>query len=64
MVYLKLFRIFSIICKYCLSVNTAFELDELPRAVLFGFRSRCAGSHMVLLYIQLFEAAFEACYNL
>lgn len=63
-IYLKLFRIFSIICKYCLSVNTAFEADELSRAVLFGFQCRCAGTHMVLLYVQLSEAAFETCYNL
>lgn len=44
---------YSVICKYYLSVNTAFEADKVPRAGVFCFQSRYAGIHMVLLHVWL-----------
>lgn len=48
----------SIILEYYLSIDTAFELDKLPRAGLFCF---CADRKFQweLRHVWLSEAAFE-----
>lgn len=43
--------IFSISYNYCLSVNTSFEANKLPKAGIFGFQNRYAGIDMVLLHV-------------